>query len=55
MHKSGLLQLGRAGGHGQSAYELSVKSELAAQVDCAFLDRRQLKPTGAGTSAAIHL
>ena len=41
-YKSGLLSQG-AQAVMDSAYELSVKSELAARVDCAFLDRRQLK------------
>ena len=41
-YRSGLLSQG-AQAVMDSAYELSVKSELAARVDCAFLDRRQLK------------
>ena len=41
-YRSGLLSQG-AQAVMDSAYELSVKSELAAGVECAFLDRRQLK------------
>ncbi len=41
-YRAGLLSQG-AQAVMDSAYELSVKSELAARVDCAFLDRRQFK------------
>ena len=41
-YKSGLLSQG-AQAVMDSVYELTVKSELAVRVDCAFLDRRQLK------------
>ena len=41
-YRSGLLVQG-AQAVADSAYELSVKCELAARLDCAFLDRNQLK------------
>lgn len=41
-YRSGLLAQG-AQAVADNAYELSVKCELAARLDCAFLDRNQLK------------
>lgn len=41
-YRAGLLSQG-AQAVMDNAYELTVKSELAARVECAFLDRRQLK------------
>lgn len=41
-YRSGLLAQG-VQAVADSAYELSVKCELAARLDCAFLDRNQLK------------
>ena len=41
-YRGGLLSQG-AQAVVDSAYELSVKCELAARLDCAFMDRNQLK------------
>ena len=52
-YRSGLLSQG-AQAVMDSAYELSVKSELAARVDCAFLDRQQALELPAVQECTVH-